>query len=181
MHLEAKDVIGPIVAMLAVGVGIWQYRVTSKSEFIKPVREAQLRLYEDASSAAARIATLPTESPEWTASRQEFLRLFYGPLAIVEDFHHDINEPDDNLTVELAMIIFKSCLDDQEGCKAAGGTLLNLSLALAHTCRQSLGDSWGYAAKQLEGDYQKIALEYWKKYQQNRQTNQITEGQVEKS
>jgi hypothetical protein len=82
MSLELTDLIGPGVAVVAVAVGVWQYRLTSLREFIKPVREAQLKLYQEASSAAAQIATLQQESPEWIKARQEFLRLYYGPLAI---------------------------------------------------------------------------------------------------
>jgi len=32
--------------------------------------------------------------------------------------------------------------------------------AAAHSCRESLGRSWGYEVKQLEGDYQQLALAY---------------------
>ena len=80
MSLELTDLIGPGVAVVAVAVGVWQYRLTSLREFIKPVRETQLKLYQEASSAAAQIATLQQESPEWIKARQEFLRLYYGPL-----------------------------------------------------------------------------------------------------
>ena len=162
--LTAKDLIGPFVAILAVAVGLWQYRVTSKRDFIIPVREAQLKLYQEASSAAAQLATLTRDTEEWKKSRDEFLRLYYGPLAIVEDFHHGPNEPDKGLTVELAMIIFKSYLDDEHGCRMAHGDPLDLSLALAHTCRQSLGDTWGYSFKQLKGEYQGFAKKYWDRY-----------------
>jgi hypothetical protein len=99
MSLELTDLIGPGVAVVAVAVGVWQYRLTSLREFIKPVREAQLKLYQEASSAAAQIATLQQESPEWIKARQEFLRLYYGPLAIVESFDH-ATESGERLTVE---------------------------------------------------------------------------------
>lgn len=56
------------------------------------------------------------------------------------------------------MIIFKSCLDDEKQCKELGANLYDLSLALAPSCRESLGRSWGYEVKQLEGDYQELAL-----------------------
>ena len=88
MTFKLTDLIGPGVAVVAVAVGVWQYRLTSQSEFIRPVREAQLRLYQEASSTAAQIATFPRESSEWTKAKQEFLRLYYGPLAIVESFDH---------------------------------------------------------------------------------------------
>lgn len=150
MSLELTDLIGPGVAVVAVAVGVWQYRLTSLREFIKPVREAQLKLYQEASSAAAQIATLQQESPEWIKARQEFLRLYYGPLAIVESFDH-ATESGERLTVERAMIIFKSCLDDEKQCNELGANLPGLSLALAHSCRESLGRSWGYKQGQAVG------------------------------
>jgi hypothetical protein len=52
--------------------------------------------------------------------------------------------------VELAMIVFKSCLDEPHGIGSA--EMRNRSLALAHMCRSSLGSSWGFETKQLEGD-----------------------------
>ena len=167
MLLEAKDLTGPLVAALAVGVGIWQYRTNSQRDFIKPVREAQLKLYQEASSAAAQLATLRRDTAEWNKSRDEFLRLFYGPLAMVEDFDHGPDDRDKDLSVEMAMIIFKSCLDN----RGDEGTLRDLSLALAHTCRRSLGESWGYTVQQLAGDYQRLARNYWNEHRADRQSS----------
>jgi hypothetical protein len=53
MSLELTDLIGPGVAVVAVAVGVWQYRLTSLREFIKPVREAQLKLYSQTGIPAA--------------------------------------------------------------------------------------------------------------------------------
>lgn len=158
--LKLKDLIGPIVAAIAVTVGIWQYRSTSQDEFLKPVREAQLKLYQDASSAAARIATLEPKSPDWIKAQQEFLALYYGPMAIVEDFDHIPQPEAKKLSVEEAMIIFKSCMDDTQQCEDLSTNLTDLSLALAHTCRESLARSWGEDFKELKGDYQTIAIQY---------------------
>ena len=58
------------------------------------------------------------------------------------------------------MMIFKSCLDEEKQCNELGANLPGLSLALAHSCRESLGRSWGYEVEQLEGDYQRLALAY---------------------
>jgi hypothetical protein len=156
--LALKDLIGPLVALAAVLLGIWQYRMTSGSEFAKPLREFQLRLYEQATSAAARLATLPRDGKDWTDSRYEFLRLYYGPLAMIENYNHKSSKA--GMTVELAMILFNSCLNDEAMCKKQGADLQRLSLALAHTSRQSLGESWGYKIEQLRGDYQIKALDY---------------------
>ncbi len=88
----------------------------------------------------------------------------------MEDFEHTSGQGEKRLTVEDAMVIFKSCLDDEKRCDELGGDLLGLSLALAHTCRESLGRSWGYEVKQLEGDYQQLALDYRNKvWQRQRQ------------
>jgi hypothetical protein len=82
-----------------------------------------------------------------------------GPLATVESFDH-ATEHNERLTVEDAMVIFKSCLDDEKQCNELDANLPGLSLALAHSCRESLGRSWGYEVKQLEGDYQQLAFAY---------------------
>lgn len=160
------DLIAPGIAAAAVVAGVWQYRLTSQREFIKPVREAQLKLYQEASSAAAQIATLERDSSGWKQAKAEFLRLYYGPLAIVEDFDRAVGgESQKKLTVENAMIIFKSGLDNEKLCNELRVSLSDLSLALAHSCRESLGRSWGYDLPQLKGDldYQQIALDFEKK------------------
>jgi hypothetical protein len=93
---------------------------------------------------------------------------------MVEDFDHAAAEPGRNkLPVEDAMVLFKSCLDNERLCNELGASLPDLSLALAHSCRESLGRSWGYALKQLEGDYQQIALDYQKKLQARKNDSKI--------
>jgi hypothetical protein len=160
MSLALKDLIGPGIAVIALAIGLLQYRSTSHTEFIKPLREMQLRLYQEASSAAAQIVSLQPQSPEWTKAKQNFLTLYYGPMAILEEFDHAAGGGDEHLSVEEAMILFKSCMDDEQQCKELGTNPTDLSLALAHTCREALGREWGYDLKQLSGDYQKLAIEY---------------------
>jgi hypothetical protein len=156
--VEAKDVLTLVVAIAGFTVGLCQYRSTSRAEFLKPIRQAQLDLYQQASSAAARLATLPSADPEWKVAKNDFLRLYYGPLAIVEDYRRGEPSDDKTVTVEQAMIAFNMCLDDTK-C-VGSGELMDLSLGLAHTCRISLGKSWGFKADQLSGDYQKRVEEY---------------------
>jgi hypothetical protein len=86
--IELKDALAVVVGTVAVIIGLIQYHYTSRNEFLKPIRETQLKLYVDASSAAASIATLPQNSKEWNTARSDFLRLYYGPLAIVESYKH---------------------------------------------------------------------------------------------
>jgi hypothetical protein len=162
IYLLFKDIIiplvGPAVTSVLVVFGFWQYRRTSQRDFIQPLRQAQLDLYREACSAAALVATLPKDGAPWKKSRAEFLRLYYGPLAIVEDFDHQPGG--DRLTVERAMILFKRCLDDQPQCDQFDSSLATLSLALAHACRESLGRTWGHDLAQLKGTYHERALEY---------------------
>lgn len=152
-ELEIKDLITFVIAIATVSIGLWQYRRTSTREFIKPLREAQLKLYEKAASLAATLATTPRDEKQWTDAHSEFLCLYYGPLAMLEDFDH--RHGTKALTVESAMIAFKDCLDQRRYDR-----LSDLSLALAHACRSSLGRSWQVRLPQLQGDYQQIAIAY---------------------
>jgi len=61
-----------------------------------------------------------------------------GPLALVEDRQ-----------VEAAMVTFGNCLRSNCG----KDELQKLSLALAHTCRESLGRAWALKLPDLEGRY----------------------------
>jgi hypothetical protein len=110
----------------------------------KPVREAQLKLYQEISDTAALIATLPKDSPEQEKSRRDFLRLYYGPLTMAEDFSHGRTDEADDPTVEAAAL-FKMCLERQD-CRDDTEAVHRLSRALAYTCRESLRKSWRYKA-----------------------------------
>jgi hypothetical protein len=68
-------------------------------------------------------------------AEQDFWRLFYGPMALIQDHK-----------VEKAMIDFARCL--KEECDQ--GKLRAKSLHLAHTCRQSLGESWSVKLPELQ-------------------------------
>jgi hypothetical protein len=148
--MNLKDILTIGIGSAALAIGLVQYHYTSQNEFLKPIRETQLKLYVDASSAAASLATLPVDSKEWKDARADFLRLFYGPMAIVENYESDPGQSSEAITVERAMIAFKECLDDAS-CEKR-----NYALALAHTCRVSLGTSWGFDYKELEGKYQNL-------------------------
>jgi hypothetical protein len=134
--LELKDALTILIATVTAVVGLWQYIRTSRRSFLEPIRQTQLKLYLDACSASACLATLSRDSEDWKQAKSEFLRLFYGPLAIVEDYDHSPKK-NPKMTVERAMVAFKECLDSEESDQ-----MEDLSLALAHTCRISLGASW---------------------------------------
>src|SRR5208337_3782074 len=71
----------------AVGAAMWAaftYMDTREIEFRKPFWDHQLALYFEATSAAAKMASLPSgkQRDEATAS---FWSLYYGPMVVVED------------------------------------------------------------------------------------------------
>jgi hypothetical protein len=92
----------------------------------KPFLDRQLALYTEASQIAAKIAT-STDSNELEISQQRFWALYWGELALVE-----------NKGVESAMVKLGKALDGS----APQQQLQQLSLALAHACRESLDKSW---------------------------------------
>jgi hypothetical protein len=92
----------------------------------KPFLDRQLALYVEASQITAKIAT-SKDSNELAKSQQRFWELFWGELALVE-----------NNGVELAMVAFGEALRGS----APQQQLEQLSLALAHACRESLDKSW---------------------------------------
>lgn len=101
----------------------------------KPFLERQQTLYFEAASAASKLATLESGA-ERDASRKRFYHLFWGELSVVEDE-----------LVEGAMVRFKNTLELYESGEASRTELEQMSLSLAHSCRDSLARGWGYERK----------------------------------
>src|SRR6266704_158826 len=115
--METKDYVTLGLAVIGFAAGLWPYNVTSRNTFLAPIRQAQLDLYRQASSAASRLSTLSPNGDEWNQARNEFRMLYYGPLAMVENYRHTSDnktEPpvEQEPTVEQAMIAFNSCLEN---------------------------------------------------------------------
>ena len=152
------------LAVLGVSVSLYQFGVqqeatarkiesdrTQRENDAKRVRELELQnpfwqkrlqLYFEASEAAGVIAS-QASGVERTKAEAAFWRLYLGPLAVVEDDQ-----------VEGAMVQLGNCLDKSEACDQA--TLSRRSLALAHSCRQSIGDTWRLGLAELKGKYQQL-------------------------
>ena len=128
-------VVGGLLAIVGAGVGLYQYVDSAQRESKKPFWERQVSLYFDATTAAATLATSDDESRR-TKAAADFWRLYWGPLALVEDRE-----------VEAAMVRLGRCLDKE--CPRP--ELQQLSLALAHTCRRSLQVSWNLTLEELKG------------------------------
>jgi hypothetical protein len=99
---------------------------TAAIEAKKPFNEKRLDRYIQAVFAAATIAT-STNQAEIDSAKQRFWNLYWGELALFEDRN-----------VESAMVKLGEALESGR----AGHDLRGLALALAHACRDSLGDSW---------------------------------------
>ena len=100
----------------------------AKMEAKKPFFAKQLELCEQASSAAAILVSPKNrDTAERKKANGEFWRLYWGPLAIVED-----------RAVETAMVRFGHCLEGE----CADQSIENLSLDLAHRCRDLISESW---------------------------------------
>ena len=129
--IKALSILGGVVAF---GWGVIQFIAsqnaqaeTRRIEATKPFLERQLKLYTEATLAAATLATSKKADELDTATRK-FWSLYWGELALVEDKR-----------VEAAMVKFGEALD----AGSVGQQLQQHSLALAHACRDSLADSWG--------------------------------------
>lgn len=100
---------------------------TRRIEATKPFLERQLKLYTEATQAAATLAT-SEKTDDLDAAGKKFWSLYWGELALVEDEK-----------VEAAMVQFGRSLD----AGRVGQQLQQNSLDLAHACRDSLAESWG--------------------------------------
>ena len=114
--------------------GVFQYTANEKSqsdnrriEASKPFLERQLKLYTEATQSAATLST-SEDANERAAAIRRFWSLYWGELALVED-----------KGVEAAMVALGKGLNE----KSSPMELKQLSLKLAHACRDSLAVSWG--------------------------------------
>ena len=116
-----------------------------EQEFRKPFWQRRIDLYFDASDAVAKLANLKDGS-EREKARERYEQLFYGPLVIVEDDK-----------VAAAMVDIRTYLEqcDVDPKSYNRATLNGLSLALADSCRESIGESWQTKLESLKGKYRK--------------------------
>jgi hypothetical protein len=105
----------------------WGQAESRRIEATKPFLDRQLRLYTEATQAAAMMATTTSEH-EFTDAKSRFLLLFWGELVMVED-----------RGVEGAMVQFRNALL----ANLRGEDLAQPALALGRACRMSLAKTWG--------------------------------------
>lgn len=72
------------LSLLTILVGVWQFGEQSAQANREPFLKQQMELAFEASSSAALLAN-ETDPVEWEKARKTFLRLFWGPLKMVEN------------------------------------------------------------------------------------------------
>ncbi len=138
MTLKDKVEIGEklikIGALFVVAVwAIWKFGAEFAIDARKPFLEKQLAFCIEASSAAALIAVTQVEDT-YEENRETFLKLYYGPLAIVE-----------NSALAQAMVAYKNVLLPLD-FDADRSKLNTPSIEIAHQCRDLVQGSWRYKA-----------------------------------
>jgi type II secretory pathway pseudopilin PulG len=110
----------------------------AQREFMKPLLDKQLSLYFEASSTAATIVNT-TDEAEKKKAINNFWRLYYGPLVMVE-----------STDVSGAMKLFGFCLDGTEDCDEYA--LRDRALALATSLQKTLLNSWNMKPEDFTKD-----------------------------
>jgi len=118
------------------GVIVWraaqkERQASATRDATKPFLEKQLLFYSEATAVASRIATL-SDGVDRKKNIQRFWELYWGELAMVE-----------SKDVESAMVNLGRALIENPSDR---GSLEQLSLRLADSCRHSLAKSWGTEA-----------------------------------
>ena len=107
-----------------------------KREFQKPFYERQMDLCLEASSAAASLATTRDEGRA-SEARDNFWRLYWGPLAAVE--RSETGQPG----VETAMVHYGKLLELKCPHGACPSTdLQHAAISIAHECRRLFAEAW---------------------------------------
>jgi hypothetical protein len=126
------------VTILATAGGLcWSVAAGLQSQAInarRPFLDLQLRLYQDATKTASILAT-SADPKELQAAEARFWQLYWGELGLVENG----GITSENGGVEGAMVRFGEELQKRGEDRRV---LARLALDLAHTCRNSLAQSW---------------------------------------
>ena len=128
--------LAPLLALMTLGWGVYQYRRSNELAFRKPYWEKLLALYIDATSSVSILAST-TNKEDWEKARAEFWRLYYGPLCLVE-----------NKEVESAMVYTKMVLPDSYEQRDVV-KLRKASQQLALACRNSIRTDWDITMETL--------------------------------
>ena len=109
-------------------IGLWQFSITSRNDFAKPVFQKQLELCIDASNAAAILAQDPAQANARSDVGRTYLSLYYGRLAVVED-----------QCLYRTMVNFKRAVFDKDTSDVMPD---RAALRIAFACRRMLTRGW---------------------------------------
>jgi hypothetical protein len=111
-------------------IGLWQFSITSRNEFAKPVLQKQLDLCIEASGDAATLAEDVNKNldPEKNPVAITYLSLYNGKLGVVED-----------RCLYRTMVNFKqNVFDKRQSTQPAQ----RLALTIAFACRRLISKYW---------------------------------------
>lgn len=134
---RARFLIASVGGAVLFLVGLWQFAVTSRNEFAKPVLEQQMKLCIEASESAALLAFDSSDgSSDWRRgdTARKYLALYYGKLGVVED-----------RCLYDSMVAFKSrVFDGQKAFDDFGNEISpsRLALTISFACRRLLSKHW---------------------------------------
>ena len=122
-------------------IGLWQFSITSRNEFAKPVIEKQLDLCIEASAAAAILAEDVRKglNPKDNPKSVDFRSLYFGKLGVVEDrclyrtmvnFHTNVLAAQTNEAIDATTA-------EENGLKAS-----RYALSIGFACRRMLSKGW---------------------------------------
>jgi len=118
--------VGAVVTVGGLLLALVQFLISQSVDAQKPYLEKKLEWCEEAANTAAWISV---RDPEQVADKKlRFWELYWGVMGLVE-----------NQEVTDAMIAFGRGL---QGKIPPGSSLKQLSLAIAHACRQELARDW---------------------------------------
>jgi Zn-dependent M32 family carboxypeptidase len=152
--MEAISLSAQILVFVGLIFAVLKFAQEKKREFQKRFFEEQLKIYSEAVDSASSISLFDKTEDEYKVAKNNFKRLFWGKMCIVEDKY-----------VEEKMSIFNEILDQYDAennpskLNEIKENLQQAGLALAHSCRNSSINTWNI--KKLKGfnDYSSLNSE----------------------
>lgn len=139
--------VGGLCFLISFTWGTYIYTETKDHDFRKEHYIEQSKIYFESCEVASRISLATNlKNPTIIEARQRFWELYYGSFNIVADSE-----------VNSAMIDYGKLLAMCENGEIKNiDTLQYYSLALSHSARESLGNSWDVSLSSIKGRYNHI-------------------------
>jgi hypothetical protein len=130
---KTKFVVTALGGTLLFLIGLWQFSITSRNDFAKPIIKEQLDLCVEASGAAAILAedVRLGRNPGENAKAIDYRSLYFGRLGVVED-----------RCVYRTMVNFKLAVLDNRMKKEDAHEAERLALSIGFACRRMLSKGW---------------------------------------